>query len=123
MAGGRNYSRLVNMEKGDWNDVDLREFLGAVGVSISIGLVRFLYLLRRGRQFHWFDVVLEPALAVFGGLCMWALMEVSAAPDMLQAVITSLGAWGGPRTIHWLEVRYMGGSRATDYSTLDEGKK
>lgn len=79
-----------------------------------IGFVRFLYLLRRGRRFKWFDLILEPCLAIMGGMMVWALCEASKTPDLLQVVMSQLGAWGGPRTIHVLEVKYLGGTRSTD---------
>jgi hypothetical protein len=82
-------------------------------------MVRLLYLIRRGRRFHWLDVILEPALAVFGGALMWAGLEVTDAPDVAQMVVTSLGAWGGPRTIHWLELKYFGESLELEKEKLE----
>lgn len=100
--------------KSDFESVNLLEVAGAIAVSAFLGFVRFLYLLRRGRKFKWFDVILEPCLAVIGGMLMWALNEAASTPDLLQAMMTSLGAWGGPRTIHYLELRYLGGTRSED---------
>lgn len=86
--------------------------------SFIVGLLRALYLIRRGRRFRWLDLVLEPCLAVFAGLMIWALASVTGTPDVIRAVLTSLGAWGGPKTIHLLEIRYLGGSRITDNAPL-----
>jgi hypothetical protein len=102
------------MSKGDFGDVNWGEVIGAAVMSASVGVVRALYLVRRGRKFKWIDIMLEPAMAVIGGMSMWAIAEVSPAPDLIQAVLTSLGAWGGPKTIHWLELRYFGGTRKSD---------
>lgn len=97
------------MNKGSWAEVDWREVVATLAGSATIGAIRLLYLLRKGKKrFHWFDLVLEPCLAVFGGMLLWALTEVTDTPDVIQAVFTSLGAWGGPRTIHWAEMRYFG---------------
>lgn len=83
-------------------------------MSASVGLVHMLFLIRKGRKFRVIDVILEPALAVMGGMGLWALTEVTKTPDLIQAVLTSLGAWGGPKTIHWLELKYLGGTRKSD---------
>ena len=77
-------------------------------------MIRLLTLLRDKRNIRWVDVILEPAVAVFAGMCAWALAEVTNTPDVLQAVMTSIGAWSGPRFIHKLEVRYFGGTRRHD---------
>lgn len=79
-----------------------------------IGLTHALYMIRRGRRFRWLDLLLEPLLAVLAGMMIWGLLEVTSAPDILQGVMTSLAAWGGPKTIHWLELKYMGGTRISD---------
>lgn len=102
------------MAKGDLGDVNWNEFIGAVTMSASIGVVRALYMVRKGRQFKWFDIMLEPMLATFGGMLMWAVTEVTPLPDLLQSVVVSLGAWGGPKTIQWLELHYFGGRRKND---------
>lgn len=107
------------MAKGDWASVNWQEVTLVASCSAAIGILRLLYLLRRGRQFSWFDVVLEPCLAVFGGMLAWGVLEVTSSPDVLQVVITSLGAWGGPRTIHYFEKRYMGGVQPTAPAPLD----
>ena len=88
--------------------------------SMAIGLIRFLYLLRRGRKFKLVDIVLEPLLAILGGMLVWAVNEAADTPDILQAVLTSLGAWGGPRTVHFFEQKYFGGSRDTDRMPLNK---
>lgn len=98
----------------DWGDVNLRELFGVIGMSAFVGVVRFLYLLRRGRKFKWFDLILEPCLAIIAGLMVWAVGSLTDMPLMMQLVLSNLGAWGGPRTIHWMERRYMGGSRQSD---------
>lgn len=105
------------MAKGDFGDVNWGEILGAAVMSASLGLVHALYLIRRGRKFRWLDLLLEPSLAVIGGMMVWALTEVTSAPDLVQAVLMSLGAWGGPKTIHILELRYIGGTRKDDHRT------
>jgi hypothetical protein len=102
------------VQKGDFDHVNWFEFLWVVAVSAGIGAIRLLYLIRRGRSFRWIDAVLEPALAIFGGALTWGATELTNAPDVLQMVLTSLGAWGGPRTVHRLEVKYFGGSRFGD---------
>lgn len=102
------------MSKGDFDGISWSEVLGATAMCASVGMIRALYMIRRGRKFRAFDFLLEPCLAVVGGMCMWGLIEVTSAPDSVQAVMTSLGAWGGPKTIQWLELRYLGGRRKTD---------
>jgi hypothetical protein len=98
----------------EFKDIHLPEALGTAGGALFVGLIRFLYLLQRGRKFKWFDLILEPCLAIFGGMLVWALGEVANTPDLMQMVLSQIGAWGGPRTIHLLEVKYMGGSRRSD---------
>ena len=48
-------------------------------------------------------------------MLVWALTEYTSTPDVLQAALTSLGAWGGPRTVHTLEMKYFGGTRNGDH--------
>jgi LydA holin phage, holin superfamily III len=102
---------------GSWASVNWAEVWASVGTSGIIGLVRCLYLVRRGRRFKWLDVALEPCLAVLAGMLIWALTEYTNTPDIFQGALTSLGAWGGPKTIHWLELKYMGGTRSADTPT------
>lgn len=102
------------MAKGDFGDVNWGEAIGAAVMSASVGVIHMLYLIRQGRKFRWIDVMLEPSLALIGGMLMWAVAEVSPIPDLLQAAMTSLGAWGGPKTIHMMELKYFGGSRKSD---------
>lgn len=101
----------------DPHEIDFKEAIATAGGAMFVGLVRFLFLLRRGRRFKWFDLVLEPCLAIMGGMMTWAICEATKTPDLLQVVMSQLGAWGGPRTIHVLELKYMGGSRAGDPPT------
>ena len=54
-------------------------------------------------------------------LFVWALCEVTDMPDVLQGAMTSIGAWGGTRTLHWAELRYFGGTREDD--KLKQGKE
>lgn len=103
--------------KGDWNSINWPEFWSAVGMSTFVGLTRLLYLIRRGRKFVWFDVILEPMLAIIGGLLCWAIGEVTSIPDVVQACLTSLGAWGGPKTIRRFELKHLGGTRSGDRDT------
>lgn len=100
--------------KGDFQLVDWREVGASIGVSFTIGVLKFLHTVQRGRSFRWFNAFFDPVMAVMGGMLVWALMEITPIPDMAQAALTSLGAWGGLRTVHWLEMRYLGGSRAAD---------
>lgn len=102
------------MSRGDWDSVNWQEFAGVIAMSAGIGVVRLLYLLRRGRRFKWFDLLLEPSLAMIGGMLVWAGAETTDLTDVWQAALTSLGAWGGPRTIHWFERKYLNGSRESD---------
>lgn len=78
-------------------------------------MIRFLMLIRAGRKVRWVDALLEPSFAVFAGMCMWAIGEVSHAPDVIQAVMTSIGAWGGPRTLARLENKYLGDLPKDEY--------
>lgn len=73
-----------------------------------MGFIRFLYLIRKGRKFKWFDFIAEPSFAVAGGMIVWLLCEATSVPDVMQLLLSQLGAWGGPKTIQMLEVRYLG---------------
>jgi hypothetical protein len=100
--------------KGDWAEVNFGEIKATMGVTAMIGLLRLVYLIRKGKKFVWFDFILEPCLAVLAGMLVWGLTEVTSAPDVVQTVLTSLAAWGGPKTIRHLELKYFGGTREGD---------
>ena len=101
------------MDNG-WDKVNLSEVVGSAVVSLGVGMLRLLTLIRDKRRVRWVEIVLEPCLAVFAGMLVWAVTEYTDTPDVLQAALTSLGAWGGPRTVHLLEMKYFGGSRNGD---------
>lgn len=103
------------MDDNGWAKVNLSEVLGAAMISLGVGAIRLLTLLRDKRKVRWVEATLEPCLAVFAGMLIWALTEYTSTPDVLQAALTSLGAWGGPRTVHTLEMKYFGGSRNGDH--------
>ena len=107
------------MDKGSFEDVNWGEFFTAISISLGVGMLRFLMKVRRARKIRWIDAIIEPGIAVLAGLMMWGLAEVTQVPDVLQAVLTSLGAWGGNRTLHRMERKYLGGSRASDFTDLD----
>jgi len=92
---------------GSWASVDWHEVFATIGTSALIGTIRLGYLVRRGREFRLIDVVLDPSLAVFGGMLMWAAAEYAGTPDLVQAIGTSLGAWAGPRAIVVMERKYL----------------
>lgn len=73
-----------------------------------MGLTRFLYLLRKGRKFKWFDLTAEPCFAVAAGMLVWVAGEALGVPDLFQLLLSQLGAWGGPKTIQLLELKYLG---------------
>jgi hypothetical protein len=111
------------MAKGDFPELNWTEVLGVAIMSATVGVIRLLHAIRRGRRFKWFDAVLDPGMSVLGGMVVWALLEIGPTPDVIQAAFTSLGAWGGSRTLHWLEVKYLGGSRGTDFGTLENDRE
>lgn len=111
------------MSDGGWDKVNLGELVGSALVSAGVGMIRVLMLIRAGRNVAWVDVILEPSIAIFAGMCAWALTEVANSPDVLQAVMTSIGAWSGPRLIRQLEKRYFGGTRAGDTGPGDLSNK
>ncbi len=104
------------MTENGWDKVNWQEVVGSAAVSLGVGMLRLLVLLRDKRKVRWVEAMLEPSLALFGGMLVWAVAEVASTPDVMQAALTSLGAWGGPRTIHLLEMKYFGGSRRGDYT-------
>lgn len=107
--------------KTEWVDIELREIFMTIAISAGVGFLRMLYLLRKGRRrFVWFDLVLEPCLAVFAGMLVWGGAELAGLPGIMKSILVSLGSWGGPRTIHWAERKYLGGSREGDTKGLDE---
>lgn len=103
--------------KGDWGDVNPNEVIMTLGISAAIGITRLLYLVRRGRSFVWFDIILEPCLAVLGGMLVWGVATVAGLPGIMVTILASLGSWGGPKTIHMLELKYLGGRRLHDQPT------
>lgn len=102
------------MSQPDWKDVNLWELGGSALVSFGVGMLRLLVFIREKRRVKWVDVMIEPGLAVFAGCLVWLLAEHMRAPELIQTALVSLGAWGGPRTIHMLELKYFGGRRADE---------
>lgn len=96
------------MEPRGFDSINWGEFFTSVIVTAGVGMLRFLSLVRRGRQVRWVDAVFEPAIAVFAGMLVWGINEFAGMPDVMQAVLTSLGAWGGPHTIQMLEKKHFG---------------
>ena len=85
-------------------------------------MIKLMQYIREKRKIRIVDILLEPSLAVFGGMSLWALAEYGGTPDLVQAVATSIGAWGGSKTIHRLDRKYFGGSRITDTDNAPLGK-
>lgn len=83
-------------------------------ISAMVGFVHALLIARRAKRIRLFDLILEPMMAMIGGMLIWSLTIEISMPDVMHAALTSLGAWGGPRTIHVLERKYFGGTRADD---------
>ncbi len=102
------------MAKGDWGEVSLWEVAGIAMVSMTVGAVKLLQAVRRGRKFRYIDVFLEPGMACISGMVIWALTETQPIPDVLQASMVSVAAWAGPRMMHRMEVHFFGGSRSED---------
>jgi hypothetical protein len=100
------------MSDPGWKEVNLWELGGSAAVSLGVGMLRMLVFIREKRKVRWVDVLLEPGLAMFAGCLIWLLTEHFRVPELLQTALVSLGAWGGPRTIHMLELKYFGGRRA-----------
>lgn len=94
----------------DLDKLSNTEIVVATSASAAVGLIRLLHYVRKGRTLKFVDVLFEPLVAVFAGLCAWGLTEVTNVPDVLQAVMTSVGAWAGPRLINNLEKKYFGTS-------------
>ena len=107
-----------------WATVNWNEVLGAASMALIVGLVRIGHLINKGRKWSWFDVVIEPAVSVVGGMMVWAICEYLGTPDIMQGVMTSLGSWGGPRTIAYLDQKYLRSigspERATRPAPLEE---
>lgn len=92
---------------GSWGSVDWREVASTVAASAAVGAIRLGYLIKLGRRWTWFDVVVEPSLAVMAGVLAWALTEYQSIPDLPQSVCTSIAAWAGPRFMAALEANYI----------------
>jgi glycopeptide antibiotics resistance protein len=90
-----------------FKDIHWNELLIGAGASLFVGLIRLLMLIRSAKKVRIVDILLEPLMAVLAGVLTWFVAEVSQVPDMLQVVLTSLGAWGGPRTMQALERKYL----------------
>lgn len=103
-----------NMNKGEFESINWHEFVGVLFMSASVGLVRVAMAVRSGRKFKWVDIIADTGMAVLGGMVVWLISEPTSVPDAMQAAMTSLGAWGGSRTLHMLEKKYLGGSRSDD---------
>lgn len=101
----------------DLDKISNTELVVATSASAAVGIIRLLSAIRKGRRLKVVDVLFEPLVAVFAGLCAWGMTEVTNVPDILQTVMTSVGAWAGPRLINTLERKYFGTSKA------DEGPK
>lgn len=96
------------MAQPDFDHVSRPEALTALFGSLIMGITRFLYLLRKGRKFKWFDVIAEPCFAIVAGMLVWLMAEAAEVPDLMQLLLSQLGAWGGPKTIQLLELRLLG---------------
>lgn len=83
-------------------------------MALTVGLVRIGHLINKGKKWSWFDLVIEPSVSVVGGMMVWAICEYMSTPDIMQAVLTSLGSWGGPRTIAYLDQKYLRTIGATE---------
>lgn len=98
---------MIQPPQPDFDHLSLREIGATLSGSLFMGVTRFLYLLRRGRKFKWFDLIAEPCFAVTAGMLVWLLCEATGVPDLIQLLMSQLGAWGGPKTIQVLELRYF----------------
>jgi hypothetical protein len=72
-------------------------------------------MLRRGRKYHWFDLVLEGCIAIIFGMIVWKSLEIIVAYEWIQASLAILAGWGAPKSLHALERKVIGGSRRSDY--------
>lgn len=109
-----------------WASVNWNEVLGAAAMALTVGLVRIGHLINSGRKWTWFDVLIEPAISVVAGMMVWGVCEYAGTPDIMQGVMTSLGSWGGPRTIAYLDAKYLrsiGGSDRTTRPAPLEGEE
>lgn len=91
----------------DFDHLSLREIGATIYGSLFMGVTRFLFLLRKGRKFKWFDLIAEPCFAVAAGMLVWLMCEAMSVPDLMQLLMSQLGAWGGPKTIQVLEIKYL----------------
>ena len=105
---------------GSWSSVNWTEVVYTALGAAFVGFVHALYMLQKGRRFRILDFCLEPLMAILAGMMIWGILKVTSTPDVLQGVLTSLGAWGGPKTIHWLELKYLGGTRHYDTNVPDD---
>lgn len=93
--------------KGDWSHIDWSEASAALLASFAVGVIRLAIAVRKARQVRIVDIIIEPGLAVIGGMTVWFLVEDTNASDSMQAALTSLGAFGGGKTLAMLERRYL----------------
>lgn len=107
---------------GSWSSIDWIEVVYTALGAAFVGFVHALYMLQKGRRFRVLDFCLEPLMAILAGMMVWGMLKVTGMPDVLQGVMTSLGAWGGPKTIHWLELKYLGGTRHYDTNVPDDSE-
>lgn len=109
--------------QGSWSSVNWHEVVATMATSAAIGLIRLGYLIQRGRQFRAFDMLVDPAMAVLGGMIAWAIAEYANTPDLVQAVGTSLASWAGPRFLNVMEVRYLSALRTGNTVPADLDSK
>ena len=96
------------MPQPDFDHISRPEAVTALLGSLVMGITRFFYLLRKGRKFKWFDLIAEPCFAIVAGMLVWLMAEATEMPDLMQLLLSQLGAWGGPKTIQALELRFLG---------------
>ena len=108
------------MDRGSLDSINPWEFVAALSIALVTGMIRFLMFVRKSRgKFRWFDLALEPLLAVLGGMLVWAINVGLGTPEVVRMAFVSVGAWAGPRAIHFYERKLFGGTRATDTKTGD----